>query len=62
MTNVLVKIMLFFIILLIAGYAQLQEKTDKRITELEKQVITLKQELQYVQKESPLKSKSRQDH
>ena len=62
MTNVLVKIMLFFIILLIAGYAQLQEKTDKRITELEKQVTILKKELQYVQKESPLKSKSRQDH
>ena len=62
MTNVLVKIMLFFMILLIAGYAQLQEKTDKRITELEKQVTTLRQELQYVQKESPLKSKSRQDH
>lgn len=62
MTNVLVKIMLFFMILLVAGYAQLQEKTDKRITELEKQVTTLRQELQYVQKEYPLKSKSHQDH
>jgi hypothetical protein len=44
-TNTLVKILAFFVILLIAGYAQLQEKTDKRITELEKQVTTLKQEL-----------------
>lgn len=62
MTNTLVKILAFFVILLIAGYAQLQEKTDKRITELEKQVTTLKQELQYVQKEYPLESKSHQDH
>lgn len=42
MTNILVKILAFFVILLIAGYSQLQEKTDKRITELEKQVTTLK--------------------
>lgn len=57
MTNALVRILVFFVILLVVGYAQLQESTNKRITELEKQVTELTKELHNVKQEPPLESK-----
>ena len=61
MTNALVRILVFSVILLVVGYAQLQESTNKRITELEKQVTELTKELQNVKQEPPLESKSRKN-